>query len=85
MAMTKQANWWEKAVIYQIYPKSFNDTTGNGIGDINGIREKLHYIKQLGVDAIWISPVYDSPMHDNGYDIADYYKIHPMFGTNKDM
>ncbi|GCF92577.1 oligo-1,6-glucosidase 1 [Enterococcus florum] len=78
-------DWWKKAVFYQIYPKSFKDTNGDGIGDINGIREKLPYLKQLGVDALWISPVYLSPQIDNGYDIADYRRIDPMFGTNNEM
>ena len=78
-------DWWKKAVFYQIYPKSFKDTNGDGIGDINGIREKLPYLKQLGVDALWISPVYLSPQIDNGYDIADYRRIDPMFGTNDEM
>ncbi|MGM0215835.1 glycoside hydrolase family 13 protein [Enterococcus sp. AZ109] len=77
--------WWKKAVFYQIYPKSFNDTNGDGIGDINGIREKLPYLKQLGVDALWISPIYLSPQVDNGYDIADYRAIDPMFGNNEEM
>ena len=74
----------ENKVIYQIYPKSFRDTTGSGVGDINGIIEKLDYIKGLGVDYIWLSPVMKSPQADNGYDISDYYTIDPMFGTNED-
>lgn len=74
----------ENKVIYQIYPKSFLDTTGNGYGDINGIRQKLLYIKNLGVDYIWLSPCCKSPQKDNGYDIADYMKIEPLFGTNED-
>lgn len=77
--------WWKKAVAYQIYPKSFKDSNGDGIGDLNGITEKLDYLKTLGVDVIWISPMYCSPMDDNGYDISDYYKVDPMFGTNDDM
>lgn len=77
--------WWKKAVFYQIYPKSFNDTNNDGIGDLNGIREKLPYLKELGIDALWISPVYLSPQVDNGYDIADYRQIDPMFGTNQEM
>lgn len=68
---------WRKSVVYQIYPKSFNDTTGNGQGDINGIIEKLDYLKHLGIDYIWLTPVYRSPMNDNGYDISDYYEINP--------
>lgn len=77
--------WWKDAVIYQVYPKSFNDTNHDGIGDLKGIEEKLPYLKELGIDAIWISPVYLSPQIDNGYDIADYYQIDPMFGTNDEM
>ncbi|MCU7557887.1 alpha,alpha-phosphotrehalase [Macrococcus capreoli] len=76
---------WRKSVVYQIYPKSFNDTTGNGQGDINGIIEKLDYLKTLGVDYLWLTPVYRSPMNDNGYDISDYYEINPDFGTKEDF
>lgn len=76
---------WRKSVVYQIYPKSFNDTTGNGKGDIPGIIEKLDYIKRLGVDYIWLTPVYRSPMNDNGYDISDYYEVNPQFGTKEDL
>lgn len=78
-------DWWKNAVIYQIYPKSFLDTNNDGIGDLNGIDKKLDYLKKLGIDALWISPVYLSPQIDNGYDIADYRKIDPMFGDNADM
>ena len=77
--------WWQQAVIYQIYPKSFIDTNGDGIGDLQGIISKLAYLKELGVDALWLSPVYQSPQIDNGYDIADYRQIDPMFGSNEDM
>ncbi|TDM02132.1 alpha,alpha-phosphotrehalase [Macrococcus carouselicus] len=76
---------WKKSVVYQIYPKSFNDTTGNGQGDINGIIDKLDYLKLLGIDYIWLTPVYRSPMNDNGYDISDYYEINPEFGTKADF
>ncbi|UOB20486.1 alpha,alpha-phosphotrehalase [Macrococcus armenti] len=76
---------WRKSVVYQIYPKSFNDTTGSGQGDINGIIEKLDYLKTLGVDYLWLTPVYRSPMNDNGYDISDYYEINPDFGTKADF
>lgn len=76
---------WRKSVVYQIYPKSFNDTTGDGQGDINGIIEKLDYLKHLGIDYIWLTPVYRSPMNDNGYDISDYYEINPEFGTKEDF
>ncbi|MFD1452377.1 alpha,alpha-phosphotrehalase [Oceanobacillus sojae] len=80
-----QEKWWQKSVVYQIYPKSFNDTTGNGMGDINGITEKLDYIKELGVDVIWLTPIYVSPQNDNGYDIADYYTIQPDYGTMEEF
>jgi len=77
--------WWKKAVVYQIYPRSFCDSNGDGIGDINGIASKLEYIKELGADVIWISPIYQSPMRDNGYDISDYCAISPEFGTMADF
>lgn len=77
--------WWKNAVIYQVYPKSFLDTNDDGIGDLKGIDSKLGYLKKLGVDALWISPCYLSPQIDNGYDIADYRKIDPMFGDNSDL
>lgn len=77
--------WWKEAVIYQIYPRSFKDSDGDGIGDINGIIEKLDYLKDLGVDAIWCSPIYDSPNDDNGYDIRDYHKIMREFGSMEDF
>ena len=67
--------WWKEAVFYQIYPRSFYDSNGDGIGDLEGIMEKLDYLKELGVDAIWLSPIYDSPNDDNGYDIRDYSSI----------
>ncbi len=78
-------DWWKKSVVYQIYPKSFNDTTGNGVGDLQGIVAKLDYLKTLGIDVIWLTPVYDSPQKDNGYDIRDYYKIHEEYGTMEDF
>lgn len=81
--MTKK--WWHGKVAYQIYPKSFNDTTGSGIGNLKGITEKLDYLKELGVDIIWISPCYCSPFADQGYDISDYYNIDPVFGNMDDM
>ena len=77
--------WWQDKIAYQIYPKSFYDTNNDGIGDIPGIIEKLDYLKDLGVDIIWISPCYPSPFADQGYDISDYYNIHPSFGTLEDM
>lgn len=76
---------WKKSVVYQIYPKSFNDTTGNGQGDINGVIEKMPYLQNLGVDYVWLTPIYESPMNDNGYDISDYYAINPDFGTKEDV
>jgi Glycosidases len=77
--------WWKESVVYQIYPRSFQDTNGDGIGDINGIIKRLDYLQKLGIDVIWLSPVYQSPMDDNGYDISDYQKIAPEFGTLADM
>lgn len=77
--------WWKEEVIYQIYPRSFKDSNGDGIGDLRGIISKLDYLKDLGVDIIWLSPIYESPNDDNGYDISDYYKIHPEFGTMDDF
>ncbi|WP_227394313.1 alpha,alpha-phosphotrehalase [Jeotgalibacillus aurantiacus] len=77
--------WWKKAVVYQIYPKSFNDTTGNGVGDLNGITEKLDYLKELGVDVLWLTPPYKSPQRDNGYDISDYFSIHDEYGSMEDF
>ncbi|MGD6817832.1 alpha,alpha-phosphotrehalase [Metabacillus sp. 113a] len=77
--------WWKKSTVYQIYPKSFNDTTGNGTGDIQGIIEKLDYLKELGVDVVWLTPIYSSPQKDNGYDISDYYSIHHEYGTMEDF
>ena len=72
-------------IIYQIYPRSFKDSDGDGIGDIPGIIAKLPYLKKLGITAIWLSPVFASPMEDMGYDIADYYHIDPLFGSDEDM
>ncbi|SFE91025.1 glycoside hydrolase family 13 protein [Peptostreptococcus sp. D1] len=77
--------WWKKSVVYQVYPRSFKDTDGDGIGDIKGVTEKLDYLKALGIDVIWLSPVFESPQDDNGYDISDYRKIWSAFGTNEDM
>ena len=80
-----ERQWWHSSVVYQICPRSFKDSNGDGIGDINGIREKLDYLKELGIDVIWLSPVYKSPNDDNGYDISDYYDIMDEFGTMEDM
>lgn len=80
-----QKKWWHDKVAYQIYPKSFYDTNGDGIGDIQGIITKLDYFKDLGIDILWLSPIYCSPLADQGYDISDYYNIDPRFGTMEDM
>ena len=77
--------WWQKEIVYQIYPKSFNDSNGDGIGDIKGITEKLGYLSDLGVTMLWICPIYKSPMDDNGYDISDYFDLAPEFGTMEDL
>ena len=81
----KMTPWWKNAVIYQIYPKSFQDSNGDGIGDLPGIISRLDYLQKLGIDAIWLSPIYKSPGIDNGYDIADYEAIDPQYGTMQDM
>lgn len=81
----KNEPWWKRSVVYQIYPKSFNDTTGNGTGDIQGIIDKLDYLKKLGVDVLWLTPIYDSPQRDNGYDIRDYFQIFEEYGTMEDF
>ena len=80
-----EKDWWKSATVYQIYPKSFCDSNGDGIGDIKGIISKLDYLKKLGIDVVWTTPMYVSPMMDNGYDIADYYNIDPVFGTMEDF
>ncbi len=85
MADVNKEQWWKNAVIYQVYPRSFQDSNGDGIGDLNGIIQRIDYLEDLGVDAIWLSPVYKSPQDDNGYDISDYQDIDPMFGTLTDM
>jgi alpha-glucosidase len=78
-------SWWKHAVVYQVYPRSFQDSNGDGVGDLNGIRDRLDYLVELGIDAIWISPIYPSPMADFGYDVADYCGIDPMLGTMEDF
>ncbi len=78
--MKEQNTWWQQGVIYQIYPRSFMDSNGDGIGDLQGVTNRLDYLVELGIDAIWISPIFSSPMKDFGYDISDYTDIHPMFG-----
>lgn len=77
--------WWQTGIIYQIYPRSFQDSNNDGIGDLQGIISRLDYLKWLGIKAIWISPIYPSPMADFGYDIADYKNIDPIFGTLNDF
>ena len=77
--------WWQSSVVYQIYPRSFQDSNGDGIGDIPGITKRLPYIRELGADVIWLSPVYQSPNDDNGYDISDYQAINPEFGTMEEF
>ncbi len=77
--------WWKDAVVYQIYPRSFQDSNGDGIGDLKGIYERLDYLAELGIDVIWMSPVYKSPNDDNGYDISDYQDIMDDFGTMEDF
>jgi Glycosidases len=76
---------WKKETVYQIYPRSFQDSNGDGIGDINGIISRLDYLQELGIGLIWLTPMYRSPGNDNGYDIADYYQIDPVFGTMDDF
>lgn len=83
--MTIERKWWKEAVCYQVYPRSFKDSDGDGIGDINGITEKLDYLKDLGIDVIWVSPIFESPNDDNGYDISNYQEIMRDFGTMEDF
>ncbi len=77
--------WWQKGIIYQIYPRSFQDSNNDGVGDLNGIIQRLDYVESLHIDALWLSPIYPSPMYDFGYDVSDYCDIHPMFGTMADF
>src|SRR5262245_42662896 len=84
-ADTVQLKWWKKAIVYQIYPRSFKDSDGDGIGDLKGIISKLDYIKSLGVDVVWLNPIYSSPNDDNGYDVSDYKNIMKDFGTMEDF
>ncbi|MER2227379.1 MAG: alpha-glucosidase [Carnobacterium sp.] len=80
----QENNWWNEAIVYQVYPRSFKDTNDNGVGDLKGIISRLDYIQQLGVTAIWLNPIFTSPQVDNGYDVSDYYTIDPIFGTVED-
>ncbi|MGZ5403906.1 MAG: alpha-amylase family glycosyl hydrolase, partial [Nocardioides sp.] len=82
--MTDQ-QWWKSAVVYQVYPRSFADFDGDGVGDLRGITGRLDYLALLGIDVIWLSPVYRSPMDDFGYDISDYEDVDPLFGTLDDL
>ena len=83
--MAKRPDWLDDAVFYEIYPQSFKDTDGDGIGNINGITEKLPYIKELGCTAIWINPCFQSPFLDAGYDVSNYCRVAPRYGTNDDL
>ena len=85
MSKNNNEKWWKKAVVYQIYPKSFQDSNGDGFGDLQGIIKRLDYLETLGINAIWLSPVFKSPQADNGYDISDYRDIDPTFGSLDDM
>jgi trehalose-6-phosphate hydrolase len=85
LSQSQYSEWWRRSTVYQVYPKSFKDTTGNGTGDIKGLIEKLDYLQKLGIDIVWLQPVYVSPQHDNGYDVADYENINPDFGTMEDF
>ena len=84
-AVTDNLKWWQETIAYEIYVKSFKDSYGDGHGDLNGIISELDHLKNLGVEAIWLTPCYVSPQADNGYDIADYYNIDPAYGTMEDM
>jgi alpha-glucosidase len=83
--MTGTQQWWQTGIIYQVYPRSFQDSNGDGIGDLQGIRQRLDYLAWLGIDSVWISPIFPSPMADFGYDVSDYTAIHPIFGTMDDL
>lgn len=83
--MAEEKDWWETGSFYQIYPRSFKDSNGDGIGDLNGVREKLLYLKSLGITATWLSPIFLSPMKDFGYDIQDFFSIQPEYGTMEDF
>ena len=83
--MTHGHCWWQTGVIYQIYPRSFFDSNNDGVGDLAGITGKLDYLRWLGIDALWLSPIYPSPMADFGYDISNYTDVHPLFGTLQDF
>src|SRR5918911_1231192 len=77
--------WWQRGIVYQVYPRSFMDSNGDGVGDLPGVLSRLDYLRWLGVDALWLSPIYPSPMKDFGYDVADYTGVHPLFGSLEDF
>src|SRR5205814_1662468 len=83
--MQERYLWWQRGVIYQIYPRSFMDSNGDGVGDLRGISARLDYLEWLGIDTVWLSPIYPSPMADFGYDVADYTGVEPLFGTMADL
>ncbi len=85
MSLSKDKNWWRQAAIYQIYPRSFADTDGNGIGDLKGITSRVDYLKSLSIDAVWLSPFYPSALADGGYDVDDYRNVDPKLGTLDDF
>lgn len=84
MVLDMDRNWWREVIIYEIYVQSFQDSNNDGIGDLRGIIQRLGYLKELGADMLWLTPIYKSPLKDQGYDISDYKSINPMFGTMKD-
>src|SRR4051794_40303624 len=85
LSENRPADWWKSAVVYQVYPRSFADGNGDGVGDLPGVVSRLDYLAELGVDVLWLSPVYASPMDDNGYDISDYQDVDPLFGSLADL
>src|SRR5439155_15902762 len=84
-AMPDKHEWWQRGIVYQIYPRSFADSNGDGVGDLKGVLSRLDYLKWLGIDALWLSPIYPSPMADFGYDVSDYCGVHPLFGSLADF